>query len=130
MKSKMLKQIENVKNNVITVEEIVRERLVLLEQHKSCNAVICYDEKMVLSQAKELDAKIKSRKDTGKLCGAVITVKDNLEVKGLKATAGTKAFQNNISTKDCEVVAKLRNEGAVTLLWNLRYDWYRQSYST
>lgn len=115
MKSNMLKQIENVKSNVKTVEEIVRERFELLERHKSCNAVVSYDEKEVLSQAKELDAKIKAGKGTGKLCGAVITVKDNLEVNGLKATAGMKAFQNHIPIKDCEVVMKLREEGAIIL---------------
>ncbi len=115
MKSKILKNIDNVKRNTITIQEIVKERLTLLEKHKSCNAVICYDEKEVLSQAKELDEKIKAGKDVGKLCGAIITVKDNLEVKGLKATAGIKAFQNNIPTKDCEVVTKLRDEGAIIL---------------
>lgn len=111
----MIRQIENVKDRKITVLEIVRERLALLERHKFCNAVICYDEKMVLEQATELDSKIKAGKSAGKLCGAVITVKDNLEVKGLRSTAGIKKFQNNIPSRDCEVVEKLRDEGAIVL---------------
>ncbi|ACL76977.1 amidase [Ruminiclostridium cellulolyticum] len=115
MESKMIRQIENVKDRKITVLEIVKERLTLLERHKSINAVICYDEKTVLEQAIELDSNIKAGKSIGKLCGAVITVKDNLEVKGLRATAGMKKFQNNIPSKDCVVVKKLRDEGAIIL---------------
>jgi amidase len=115
MESKMFQQIENVKNGKITVLEIVKERLALLEKHKSCNAVICHDEKMVLEQAAELDSRIKSGKNPGKLCGAVITVKDNLAVRGLRATAGMKKFQDNIPSRDCYVVQKLRDEGAIIL---------------
>ncbi|WP_040949745.1 amidase [Gorillibacterium massiliense] len=115
MESNMRKQMENVKTGKITVLEIVKERLALLEKHKSCNAVIYCDEKKVLEQADELDAKIKAGKHAGKLCGAVITVKDNLEVKGLKATAGMKEFESYIPSRDCEAVAKLRAEGAVIL---------------
>lgn len=111
----MIKQIENVKDGKVTVLEIVKERLALLERHKSYNAVICYDEKTVLEQAAELDSNIKAGKSVGKLCGAVITVKDNLEVKGLRATAGMKEFQNNIPSRDCDVVKKLRDEGAIIL---------------
>lgn len=115
MKGRMQEQIERVKNHGITVEEIVREKLALLEQNKACNAVVCYDEAAVLAQARELDKKIKAGDAAGRLCGAVITVKDNLEVKGLKATAAMKKYENYISVKDSEVVVKLRNEGAVIL---------------
>ncbi len=115
MESKMIWQIKNVKEKKITVLEIVKERLSLLERHKSCNAVICYDKKAVLEQAAELDNSIKEGKSSGKLAGAVITVKDNLEVKGLSATAGMKKYINNIPSQDCDVVKKLRDEGAIIL---------------
>lgn len=111
----MIWQIKNVKEKKITVLEIVKERLSLLERHKSCNAVICYDKKVVLEQAAELDNSIKEGKSSGKLAGAVITVKDNLEVKGLSATAGMKKYIDNIPSQDCDVVKKLRDEGAIIL---------------
>ena len=111
----MIWQIKNVKEKKITVLEIVKERLSLLERHKSCNAVICYDEEAVLEQATELDNSIKEGKSSGKLTGAIITVKDNLEVKGLRATAGMKKYINNIPSEDCDVVKKLRDEGAIIL---------------
>lgn len=115
MQSKMIWQIEQVKDRKITVLQIVKERLALLERHKSCNAVICYDEKMVLEQATELDSKIEAGVSIGKLCGAVITVKDNLEVRDLRATAGIKKLKDNISSQDCNVVNILRDEGAIIL---------------
>jgi amidase len=115
MDSKMSSNIQQVKDRKITVLQIVKERLALLESHKSCNAVICYDEKMVLEQATELDHNIEAGKSIGTLCGAVITVKDNLEVKGLRATAGMKKFKDNISFQDCNVVKKLRDAGAIIL---------------
>lgn len=115
MESRMIWQIKNVKEKKITVLEIVKERLSLLERHKSCNAVICYDKKAVLEQAAELDNSIKEGKSSGKLTGAIITVKDNLEVKGLSATAGMKKYINNIPSEDCDLVKKLRDEGAIIL---------------
>jgi amidase len=115
LKSPMIQRIEDVKCGRRTVLEIVKEKLRLLESHKSCNAVVCYDEKSVLEQAARIDEKVKAGEFSGRLCGAVITVKDNLEVKGLRATAGMKKLQDNIPSKDCTAVEKLKEEGAVIL---------------
>jgi amidase len=115
MSSKMLQNIEKVKNKTLTVESIVKSRLALLEKYKDYNSVIFSNSEEVLSQARALDAKIKSGVNAGCLCGAVITVKDNLDVKGLCSTAGMGKYRNNVSLADCSAVAKLRNEGAIIL---------------
>lgn len=110
----MLENIYKVKNGEVTAEDIVKERLTLLEKYKDYNSVICLNKEEVLAQAKALDTKIQSSKSTGCLAGAIITVKDNLDVKGLPSTGGIKKYRDNL-LKDCRAVEKLRAEDAIIL---------------
>lgn len=52
---------------------------------------------------------------TGPLQGVTIGVKSNIAVKGLPWTAGTELFRHRIAERDADVVAKLRDAGAVIL---------------
>lgn len=115
MESTMLKNIANIKNKGAKLETILKDRLVLLEKYKTYNSVVAYNETELLSQAMKIDAKIQAGKNVGRLCGAIITVKDNLDVKGLPSTAGLEKFKNNIASQDCDVVKKLKNEDAIIL---------------
>lgn len=115
MSSKMLQNIDNVKNGRVKLESIVKDRLALLEKYNTYNSVVSCNKDEIISQAKAIDDKIKSGKNTGLLCGAIITVKDNLDVKGLPSTGGIEKFKNNIALEDCTAVKKLRAEDAIIL---------------
>lgn len=115
MESIMLKNIDNVKNKSVKLETILKERLILLEKYKTYNSVVAYNEAELLSQARKIDDKIQADKSVGKLCGAIITIKDNLDVKGLPCTGGIAKYKNNIASEDCAVVKKLRSEDAIIL---------------
>lgn len=115
MKSTMLKNIDNVKNKSVKLETILKGRLILLEKYETYNSVVAYNETELLSQARKIDAKIEAGKSIGKLCGAIITIKDNLDVKGLPSTGGIERYKNNIAKEDCAVVKKLRSEDAIIL---------------
>ncbi|OPJ59726.1 amidase [Clostridium oryzae] len=115
MLSKMLTNVENVKKGRVKLETIVEERLTLLKKCRDYNAIVAYDEGKILHEARMIDKKIKCSQNLGRLCGAVLTIKDNLEVKGLPATGGMLKYKNNICSEDCAIVSKLRNEGAIIL---------------
>ena len=79
----------------------------------SVNAVVTLDEADVRAQADVLDAMQLDGRIRGPLHGVPITVKDNLEVNGVRATASHLAFKDNIAHKDAVVVARLREAGAI-----------------
>lgn len=49
------------------------------------------------------------------LDGMPIVVKDNIDVAGIRTTVGSRLFENNVATRDAEVVHRLRSAGAVIL---------------
>ena len=49
------------------------------------------------------------------LSGYSIVVSDNINVKGFKTSAGTKALKNYKPTEDAEVIKRLREEGGTVI---------------
>ncbi len=68
----------------------------------------------VIEQAKEADIKIKDGK-AGLLTGIPIAIKDNILIKGRKASAASKILEDYTATYDATVIEKLKNEGVVFL---------------
>lgn len=65
--------------------------------------------------AKEIDAKIASKKPVGKLAGLVVAVKNVLAVKGKRLTCASKMLENYVAPYDAAVVEKLRAEDAIII---------------
>ncbi|MCA0042518.1 amidase [Celeribacter litoreus] len=68
-----------------------------------------------LEEARAADARALEGKSFGPLDGKLVAVKDNLAVKGLPHSAGTKALSGVIAGADALSVAALRVGGAVVL---------------
>lgn len=56
-----------------------------------------------------------AKKSKGKLKGLLITVKDNICVEGIEATAGSRILRGYIPRSNATVIQKLINEGAIIL---------------
>lgn len=82
---------------------------------KKINAFITLTEDLALEQAKKVDKKIKSGGKLGGLEGIPTALKDNMLLKDVKCTAGSKILENYVAAYDGTVVKKLKEAGAVIL---------------
>lgn len=82
---------------------------------KKLNAFItkCFDD--ALEQARIIDRKRVSGADLPLIAGIPIGIKDNISVKGLKMTCGSKMLENYVAPYDAAVIEKLRQSGGIML---------------
>lgn len=64
-------------------------------------------------QARALEDRIARGLDAGALAGLPVTVKDTIDARGMKATAGALPFKERVADRDALGVARLRAAGAV-----------------
>ena len=113
----MIKQLHNqLANKEITCTEIVHGYLdVIKNTNKKFNSFITICEEEALEQAKKVDAKIAKGEKIGQLEGIPIAIKDNIVVKGVKSTAGSKILENYVSPYDAHVIEKLKKAGMIII---------------
>ena len=77
------------------------------------NAIVTLDLDRAQEAARQADA---SESRTNSLCGLPITIKDNLDVAGLRTTAGL-PFRKEVAPaeRDATVVSRLKNAGAIVM---------------
>ncbi len=114
---KTLKQIqEELQHGTTTVEALVEEaHKMISEKDEDIHAILgMYSNDLIESQI----ARAKEMLQTGKataLTGVPVILKDNIVVKGEKATAASKILEDYTATYDATVVKKLKAAGAILL---------------
>ena len=99
----------------LTYEKITRLYLDRIEAYnKKYNAIITVNENAI-EEAKKLDIEYKQNGRKSLIYGLPLMVKDNIDVKGLPTTNGTKALLDSYPNEDSDVVKKLRDNGAIVL---------------
>ncbi|MDB5829262.1 MAG: Amidase [Variovorax sp.] len=102
----------------MTSVDLVQATLAKAKSKPQLNAFITLDEAGALRAAQLADAQ-HARQPRGAVCkplaGVPIVVKDNIQVKGLPASAGTPALKGFVPTQDAPVVARLRAAGAIVV---------------
>lgn len=77
------------------------------------NAIVTFDREGAREQARQSEQRMQAGARRGLLDGIPVTIKDNLFVKGLRATWGSRLFEHCIAPEDDLVVTHLRAAGAV-----------------
>src|SRR5215212_11348078 len=98
----------------LTSKALVKAALDRAKARPELNAFVTLDDTGAMKAAAALDSGRK--KGACKPLGGVpIVIKDNIEVAGLPATAGTRALKDFVPKKDAPVVQKLRAAGAIII---------------
>src|SRR5467141_2826435 len=85
------------------------------------NAYLTVTAELALAQAKKAESELlaprgcKGHRDRGPLHGIPISLKDNIDTKGIRTTAGSKILKDFIPQHDAQVVVLLKEAGAVIL---------------
>ena len=98
----------------ITSKALTTAALARAKARGELNAFITLDEAGAMKAAEAFDAGRK-KGSCKPLGGVPIVIKDNIEVAGLPASAGTPALKGFVPTKDAPVAAKLRAAGAIII---------------
>ena len=85
------------------------------EKNKEIFAFLTIIENQAIEQAKKVDEMISQDEEIPLLAGIPIAIKDNILIKGIKSTAGSKILENYVAPYDATVIKKLKNTGCVFL---------------
>ncbi|MFP6797076.1 MAG: amidase family protein [Pseudomonadales bacterium] len=108
------RQEKAIRNGEISSRELLELLIARIEKiNPDLNAVITLDLDEARKLADDADAKLKDGEVTGPLHGIPITVKDALETEGLRSTGGATELHNNVPPKDADVVASVKEAGAI-----------------
>ncbi len=113
VRSNILKIHNDLKNGVISFEDLIKQRYLLLEKYKSCNSVITNLDDEINKNIKKFDKK--KLHDKNLLYGIPYSLKDNICTKNIVTTAGSKFLKNFIPPYSATVYEILQNEEAILL---------------
>ena len=106
----------------ISPVELAKLMLARIERlNPKLNAYITVTAELALAQAKRAETELyaprgrKGHRDRGPLHGIPISLKDNIHTKDIRTTAGSKILKDFVPQHDAQVVAQLKEAGAVIL---------------
>jgi len=100
----------------ISATELLELHLKRIERyHPALNAIVIPNEEQARQRAAEADAAYEAGQWLGPLHGLPLTIKDCIEVAGLRATAGVKERAETVSTESGPVARRVLDAGAVLL---------------
>ena len=106
---------EYVDKGYLTYEKITKLYLDRIDAYnEQYNALITINENAI-EEAKKLDIEYKKNGRSSLIYGLPVIIKDNIDVKGLPTTNGTKALLDSIPYKNASVVQKLIDNGAIII---------------
>lgn len=85
------------------------------ETDKNIGAYLSLNEENAIKEAGRVDSAVAGGENLGELAGVPIAIKDNILIKHLPATAGSRILENYTASYDSTVISKLKKEKAIFL---------------
>lgn len=95
--------------------EVCRSALDRIEQLFELNAFITITAESALADAERIDRAAEKGEPLPKLAGAIVAVKDNMVVRGVRTTAGSRILHNYRPPYTATVVSRLQAAGAIII---------------
>jgi aspartyl-tRNA(Asn)/glutamyl-tRNA(Gln) amidotransferase subunit A len=95
--------------------DITRDALDRIEAASALNAFINVDGERALARAADLDRRRAAGEPPGPLAGVPLAVKDNIAVRGMRTTAGSRILETFAPPYDATAIARLEAAGAIVV---------------
>ena len=125
--SRLAGQIESREVSPVDLTNLVFERIERL--NPVLNAFVTLTKDQALADAGTAAKEIESGHYRGPLHGIPLSIKDNIAVKGVRTTAGSKTLSDWMPGHDATVVSKLGAAGAVILGKTHMHEWAKSSHT-
>ena len=125
--SQLAGQIESREVSPVDLTNLVFERVERLNPVLSAYVTLTKDQ--ALADAGTAAKEIESGHYRGPLHGIPLSIKDNIAIKGVRTTAGSKTLSDWMPGHDATVVSKLRAAGAVILGKTHMHEWAKSSHT-
>ncbi|MDQ2676108.1 MAG: amidase family protein, partial [Actinomycetota bacterium] len=99
-------------NGSSTPLDVTRQALQRADEISALNAFITLDAERALARAAQMDL---TRDGTRPLLGVPVAIKDNICVRGMRTTAGSRTLERYVPPYDATVVERLEAAGAVVI---------------
>ncbi len=111
----MIKQLhDKIQREKITVKELTKRCFQNIQKReKEIRAFLEIFKEDALRKAREIDQKVSRGEKIGLLEGIPVAIKDNILIKGKRATAGSKMLENFIAPYDATVIKILKKAGVI-----------------
>ncbi|MGB4612336.1 MAG: Asp-tRNA(Asn)/Glu-tRNA(Gln) amidotransferase subunit GatA [Methanothermobacter thermautotrophicus] len=109
-------KVDMIKNHGLTASENLEKFLKRIEaKNDDINAFLEVRGEEAIKRAEEIDARIASGKETGKLAGLVIGVKSNINVEDFNVSAASKTLENYTGSYDATVIRRIKEEDGIII---------------
>lgn len=118
---------QNESYNIQTMSKLIKERHIssydlvkdmlekIVEHNQIYNTFITILKEYALNRARALDEELINGEYRGPLHGIPIALKDNIFLKNVRCTMGSKVYENYIPKKDAHIVSLLEKSGAIII---------------
>lgn len=103
------------RNGTVSSEELTKQVLQKIKEKENLHALNFVCEEYALSKAKEVDKLFKEGKELPLLAGVPITIKDNINIKGLKTTCSSNFLKNFVAPYSATIIKNLEDNYAVVV---------------
>lgn len=100
---------------IITVQQLVNLYLERIEMYDDDYKSIISINENAIKEAEALDKELNENKIRSNLHGIPVVVKDNIDVVGMKTTAGARSLSDNYPKENSPAIQKLIDAGAIII---------------